>query len=216
MQVPVYNIEGSEVGQLDLDESVFGLPMNEAVVHQAMVRQRANARVGTANTKTRSEVSGSTRKLYRQKHTGRARAGDLRSPLRRHGGVTFGPRPRSYRQAMPKKMRRLAIKCLLSAKIADGNLKVIDKLEMSEPKTKEVVGILQALKIERSALIALDSADSGIVRSVNNIEKVGAIQARQLNVVDLLSHRDLIITSDAVRVVESLWGKGQEVAAVEG
>ncbi|MBT4511085.1 MAG: 50S ribosomal protein L4 [Chloroflexi bacterium] len=216
MQVPVYNVEGSEVGQLDLDESVFGLPMNEAVVHQAMVRQRANARVGTANTKTRSEVSGSTRKLYKQKGTGRARAGDLRSPLRRHGGVTFGPRPRSYRQDMPKKMRRLAIKCLLSAKVADGNLKVIDKLEMSQPKTREIVGMLQALKIERSALVALNSIDSGVVRSVNNVEKVDAIQARQLNVVDLLSHRDLIITTDAVRTVEGLWGMGQEASAVEG
>ena len=216
MQVPVYNIEGSEVGKLDLDESVFGLPMNEAVVHQAMVRQRANARVGTADTKTRSEVSGSTRKLYRQKHTGRARAGDLRSPLRRHGGIIFGPHPRSFRQAMPKKMRRLAIKCLLSSKVADGNLKVIDKLEMGEPKTKEIVGMLEALNIERSALIALASSDSGVVRSVNNIAKVDAIEARQLNVVDLLSHRDLIITSDAVRTVEDLWGKGQETATVEG
>lgn len=115
MQVPVYDSQGSEIAKLDLDEGVFGVPMNAAVVHQAMVRQRANARVGTASTKTRSEVSGSTRKLYRQKHTGRARAGDLRSPLRRHGGVIFGPKPRSYRKAMPKKMRRLAIKCLLSA-----------------------------------------------------------------------------------------------------
>ena len=113
MQVSVYNIQGVVVGELGLDESVFGVPMNEAVVHQALVNQRANARVGTASTKTRSEVSGSTRKLYRQKHTGRARAGSLRSPLRRHGGIIFGPHPRSYRQRMPKKMRRLALKCLL-------------------------------------------------------------------------------------------------------
>lgn len=214
MQVSVFNIEGSEVGQLDLDESVFGLPMNEAVVHQAMVRQRANGRVGTANTKTRSEVAGSTRKLYRQKHTGRARAGTLRSPLRRHGGITFGPRPRSYRQAMPKKMRRLAIKCLLSSKVSGGEIKVLDKLETKASKTKEIVGILEALGIERSALIAIDSMDKGVIRSANNIPRVNAIQARQLNVVDLLSHKDLVITADAVRVVEELWGK--EKAAAEG
>jgi len=214
MQVQVYNTTGSEVGQLELNESVFGVPMNEAVVHQAMVRQHANARVGTANTKTRSEVSGSTRKLYRQKHTGRARAGSLRSPLRRHGGVTFGPRPRSYRQAMPKKMRRLAIKCMLSAKVADGELKVIDKIEMSEPKTKEIKGILDALAIDRSALIALSSTDSNIAMSANNIKGINAIEARQLNVVDLLSHKNLIMTSEAVRTVEELWGKSQ--VAVEG
>ncbi|NQT73523.1 MAG: 50S ribosomal protein L4 [Chloroflexi bacterium] len=215
MKVPVYNNQGSEVDQIDLDESVFDIPMNEAVVHQAMVRQRANARVGTANTKTRSEVSGSTRKLYRQKGTGRARAGTLRSPLRRHGGITFGPRPRSYRQAMPKKMRRLAIKCLLSAKVDDGEIKVIDKIEMSGPKTKDMKGILGALEIDRSALIALASADSNIIKSVKNLYGIDAIEARQLNVVDLLSHKNLIITTDAVRTVEGLWGKGQ-VVAVEG
>lgn len=215
MKVPVYNNQGSEVDQIELEESVFGIPMNEAVVHQAMVRQRANARVGTANTKTRGEVSGSTRKLYRQKGTGRARAGTLRSPLRRHGGITFGPRPRSYRQAMPKKMRRLAIKCLLSAKVDDGEIKVIDKIEMSGPKTKDVKGILGALEIDRSALIALASADSNIIKSVKNLNGIDAIEARQLNVVDLLSHKNLIITTDAVRMVEGLWGKGQAVA-VEG
>lgn len=215
MKVPVYNNQGSEVDQIELEESVFGIPMNKAVVHQAMVRQRANARVGTANTKTRSEVSGSTRKLYRQKHTGRARAGSLRSPLRRHGGITFGPRPRSYRQAMPKKMRRLAIKCLLSAKVDDGEIKVIDKIEMSGPKTKDMKGILWALEIDRSALIALASADSNIIKSVKNLNGIDAIEARQLNVVDLLSHKNLIITTDAVRMVEGLWGKGQAVA-VEG
>lgn len=215
MKVPVYNNQGSEIDQIELDGSVFDIPMNEAVVHQAMVRQRANARVGTANTKTRSEVSGSTRKLYRQKHTGRARAGSLRSPLRRHGGITFGPRPRSYRQAMPKKMRRLAIKCLLSSKVIDGEMKVIDKIEISEPKTKDIKGILGALEIDRSALVALATADSNITKSVKNIKGIDAIEARQLNVVDLLSHKNLIITTDAVRTVEGLWGKGQ-VVAVEG
>ncbi|MCL0041161.1 50S ribosomal protein L4 [Dehalococcoidia bacterium] len=206
MQVPVYNTQGAVVGQLDLDGSVFDVPMNEAVVHQALVRQRANARVGTASTKTRSNVSGSGRKLYRQKHTGRARAGDLRSPLRRHGGITFGPHPRSYRQRMPRKMRRLAIRCLLSAKVSDGELKVLDKLEMSKPRTKDMTGMLQTLGIDRSALIALSSPNASVVRSASNIKGVKIIQAQLLNVVDLLTHGDLIITADAVRVVERLWG----------
>jgi len=209
MKLPVYNIQGTEIEQIELDDSVFDIPMNEAVVHQALVRQRANARVGTANVKTRGEVSGSTRKLYRQKGTGRARAGDLRSPLRRHGGVIFGPKPRNYRQAMPKKMRRLAIKCLLSAKAADGELKVVDKLEMKDHKTKDMINILQALEIDRSALIALASPDSNLIRSASNLQKIDTIQARQLNVGDLLSHKHLIITVDAVRTVESLWGTKQ-------
>jgi len=215
MQVSVYNAEGSVVGQLDLDEGVFGVPMNENVVHQAMVRQRANARVGTASTKTRSEVSGSTRKLYRQKHTGRARAGDLRSPLRRHGGIIFGPKPRNHRQAMPKKMRRLAIKCLLSGKVADGELKILDNLQLDDPRTKNMVNILSALQIERSALIALPSADTNAVKSVKNIERTKVIEAQLLNVIDLLSYRNLILTADAVRVIEELWGT-RHSAGIEG
>jgi large subunit ribosomal protein L4 len=215
MEVSVYNAEGTIVEQLNLDESVFGVPMNEAVVHQAMVRQRANSRLGLADTKTRSEVSGSTRKLYRQKHTGRARAGDIRSPLRRHGGITFGPHPRSYRQAMPKKMRRLAIKCLLSAKVSDGGLKIIDRLEMSDPRTKNMINMLQALGIDRSVLIALPSPDANVIRSADNLPLTKVIQAQLLNVVDLLSHENLVMTADAVRVVEELWGTGQE-PVVEG
>ncbi len=206
MEQIVYNIKGSELERIELDESVFGIPMNEAVVHQALVRQRANARVGTAKTKSRGEVSGSTRKLYRQKGTGRARAGNLRSPLRRHGGVIFGPRPRSYRQAMPKKMRRLAIRCLLSDKVANSDIIVIDKLEMNQPKTKEMMNILRSLKIERSALIALHNIDANTINSAKNISGIKTTQAQQLNVVDLLSHKNLIITSEAIRQVEQLWG----------
>ena len=116
MQVSVYNKNGEVVRQIDVADNVFDVPLNEALVHQALVRQQANARQGTASTKTRGEVAGSKQKMYRQKHTGRARAGSVRSPLRRGGGITFGPKPRDYRQAMPKKMRQLAIKCVLSAK----------------------------------------------------------------------------------------------------
>lgn len=215
MQVSVYNVEGAVVGQLELADSVFAVPMNEAVVHQAMVRQRANARQGTSSTKTRSNVAGSGRKMYRQKGTGRARAGDLRSPLRRHGGITFGPHPRSYRQQMPKKMRRLAIKCLLSAKLADGELRVVDRLEMSRPKTRGMVGMLQTLGVDRSALIALSTPNSAAVKSASNIKRTKVIQAQLLNVLDLLTYGDLIITTDAVRVVENLWG-AETPAGTEG
>ena len=135
MQVPVYNMSGEVVKQIDIDDSVFAVPLNEAVVHQALVRQLANARQGTASAKTRSEVAGSKQKMYRQKHTGRARAGSIRSPLRRGGGVTFGPKPRNYRQAMPNKMRRLALKCVLSAKAKDKEMMVLDELKLDEPIT---------------------------------------------------------------------------------
>lgn len=209
MNVKVYNAEGMAVGELELDESVFGVPMNEAVVHQALVRQRANARAGTSSTKTRGEVVGSTRKLYRQKHTGRARAGSANSPLRRHGGVAFGPKPRSYRQRMPKKMRRLAIRCMLSDKTSNGELTVLDKLEMEYPKTRRMKDLLRALGVNRSALIAISSPDGNIVKSANNLKGVKVTQARLLNVVDLLSYDSLVMTQDAVRMVEELWGEAK-------
>ena len=207
MQVPVYSMTGEVVKQIDITDSVFALPFKEAVVHQALIRQLANARQGTANTKTRSEVAGSKQKLYRQKHTGRARAGSVRSPLRRGGGVTFGPKPRSYRQAMPKKMRQLAIRNVLSAKVRDNELMVLDELRLEEPKTKEMVEILAALGIEASALIATSEPEENIIRSARNLPEVKTIPARLLNVVDITSHKILLITEAAVRQVEQMWGE---------
>lgn len=207
MQVPVHNAEGEIIDQIELDESIFGLSMNRAVVHQAFVAQRANARLGTASTKTRGEVSGSTRKLHRQKHTGLARAGSRKSPTRRHGGVAFGPKPRSYRQRLPKKMRRLALKCLLSAKVSDGELKVIDSFGLDNPKTKELMRILAALGAPPSALLVTAEADGNVYRSARKLVKVKVLPAPLLNVVDLVSYRDLILTRDAVRKVEGIWGK---------
>jgi large subunit ribosomal protein L4 len=211
MQIPIHTVKGKEIGQIDLDDNVFDVPMNEPLIHQALVRQRANARLGTASTKTRSEVSGSTKKLYRQKHTGRARAGDLRSPLRRHGGVIFGPHPRSYRQKMPKKMRRLAIKCLLSSKVAEGQLKIVNKISIKAPNTREMATVLETLNIKRSALVVLPLPEVNIVKSAANLPKVKVTLARLINVVDLLSHNDVIITTDAVEVIHELWGS-QETA----
>ena len=207
MQVPVYSMAGEVVKHIDISDDVFALPVREAVVHQAVVRQLANARQGTASTKTRSEVAGSKQKMFRQKHTGRARAGSIRSPLRRGGGVTFGPKPRSYRQAMPKKMRRLALRCILSAKAGGKELMVLDELRLEEPKTKEMVKILAALGIEDSALIATGEPMENVVKSARNLPRVKTIPANLLNVVDITSHKMLLLTEAAVRQVEQLWGK---------
>lgn len=207
MQVPVYNMSGEVVKQIDIDDSVFAVPLNEAVVHQALVRQLANARQGTASAKTRSEVAGSKQKMYRQKHTGRARAGSIRSPLRRGGGVTFGPKPRSYRQAMPNKMRRLALKCVLSAKAKDKEMMVLDELKLDEPKTKEIVKMLAALGVESSAIIATGEPMENVVKSASNLPGVATVPAQLLNVVDITSHKLLLMTEDAVRQVEKIWGR---------
>ncbi|MCJ7763692.1 MAG: 50S ribosomal protein L4 [Dehalococcoidales bacterium] len=207
MQVPVYNMSGEVVKNIDIADSVFAVPANEAVVYQALVRQLANARQGTASTKTRGEVSGSKQKMYRQKHTGRARAGSIRSPLRRGGGVTFGPKPRSYRQAMPKGMRRLAIRCVLSAKAGDRELMVLDDLKFDEPKTKEMAKVLSALAVEGSTLIAISNPEANLIKSARNLPRVKTIPARLLNVVDITSHKRLLMTEAAVRQVEQLWGK---------
>ncbi len=208
MQVPVYSLAGEVIKNIEISDEVFAVSFNQAVVHQAMVRQQANARQGTASTKTRGEVSGSSRKLFRQKGTGLARAGSRKSPLRRGGGITFGPKPRSYRQAMPKKMRQLALRCMLSAKAGDGELKVLEQLTLDEPKTKEMVRILAALGVDASALIATGETEENVVKSARNLAGIKTIPANLLNVVDLLSHKMLLMTETAVRKAEQLWGQG--------
>ena len=208
VQIPVYSIAGEVIKYIEISDRVFDAPFNEAVVHQAMVRQQANVRQGTASTKTRREVAGSSRKLFRQKHTGYARAGSIRSPLRRGGGVIFGPKPRSYRQAMPKKMRRLALRCMLSAKVRAGELRVIEELKLSEPKTKEMVRILAALGLDTSTLIVTGEVEANVVKSARNLALVKTLPANILNLGDLLSHRALLMTESAVRKAEELWGDG--------
>jgi large subunit ribosomal protein L4 len=212
LQISVYNNAGQEIDKIEVDEVVFGVKPNEALVHQALVRQLANSRQGTADTKTRREVSGSSRKLYKQKHTGMARAGNKRSPLRRGGGVIFGPHPRSYRQAMPKKMRRLAIRSILSAKVAGEELKVIDSFGLEEPKTKQMAQVLQALGIGSSALLVTAELDTTVVKSARNIAMVKTLSANMLNVGDLMSCDTLLMTVDAVRRVESMLSEGRAVA----
>ncbi len=212
MQISVYNNAGQEIDKIEVDEAIFGAQPNEAVVHQALVRQLANSRQGTADTKTRREVSGSSRKLYKQKHTGMARAGNKRSPLRRGGGIIFGPHPRSYRQAMPKKMRRLAIRSILSAKAAGEELKVIDSFGLEEPKTKQMAQVLQALGIKSSALLVTADLDTTVFKSARNIAMIRTLPASMLNVVDLISHNTLLMTVDAVRRVEAMLGKERAVS----
>jgi large subunit ribosomal protein L4 len=207
VKAEVYDLNGEVVEQIELNEAVFALPLNQAVVHQAMVRQLANGRQGTASTKTRGEVSGSTRKLYAQKHTGRARRGDIKSPLLRGGGVAFGPKPRSYRQSMPKKMRRLALKCLLSAKIREGNMRLVEELDFKEPKTKDMVNVLSSLGIDSSALIVTGQSAPNVIRSVANLTDIKVVPSALINVLDLLSYEMLVATVPAVRNIEEIWGK---------
>ncbi len=207
MQVAVYSLTGEVVKHIEISDQVFAAPFNQALVHQALVRQRANTRQGTASTKMRSEVSGSTRKLFRQKGTGMARAGSRKSPLRRGGGITFGPQPRSYRQAMPKKMRRQALRCVLSAKARDEELKVLEQLEFEEPKTKEMARIMAALGVDSSALIVTGKPQGNVVQSARNLAGIKTIPASLLNVVDILSFKMLLMTEAAVRKAEELWGQ---------
>lgn len=205
MQVPVYNLAGETVDHIEINEHLFGAPFNQTVVHQVMLGQRANARQGTASTKTRGEVSGSTRKLFRQKGTGQARAGSIRSPLRRGGGITFGPKPRSYRQVIPKKMRRLALRSTLSAKVRDNELIVLEQLLLDQPKTKKMALILAALGVKSSALIVTAKPEENVVKSARNLPRIKTMPASLLNVVDILSCRKLLMTVEAVRRAEELW-----------
>ncbi len=209
MQVPVYNLAGEEVRKIDLNDQVFAVPFNEAVVHQVMVAQRANARQGTASAKTRGEVQGSSKKLFRQKGTGYARAGSKKSPLRRGGGITFGPKPRDYRQDTPKKMRRLALRCVLSAKAGDGEMKVLEGFGFSEPKTKDMAAALAALGAGKSTLVVTPEPEINVIKSARNLPKVKTMPVQTISVLDILSHGTLLITEEAVRRAEKIWGNAQ-------
>ena len=206
MNIEVKNIRGESVDEIEIQDDVFGAPMNSALVHQVVVGQLANKRQGTSKTKTRSEVSGGGRKPWPQKHTGRSRQGSIRSPLWKGGGVTFGPAPRSYRQRTPKKMRRAAIRMTLSDKARAGSLIVVDALALDRPKTKDFVAMMQALGVERSVLLVGDGAEHDALRAGRNVQGIDMLPADLLNAVDVLNHRTLIMTLDAVRRAEALWG----------
>jgi large subunit ribosomal protein L4 len=206
MLVPVRNTSGEKVKEVELRDDIFAVPVNEPVIHQALVRQLANARLGTHKTKTRGEVSGGGRKPWRQKGTGRARHGSIREPQWRGGGTVFGPQPRSYRQKMPRKMRRLALKSALSVKAADEQILVLDVLEMPEPRTREMEAILDNLDVDSTALILLPERNNNVEKSANNLPYVKTLGAQYLNVRDILGYDYLIMPLGALQVIETILG----------
>jgi len=200
-EVAVKSIGGEVVRQLELDERVWGITPNTAVLHQAVVTQLANQRKGTHATKTRGMVAGGGKKPWRQKGTGRARQGSTRAPHWRGGGIVFGPHPRSYHRDLPRKMRRLALRSALSAKVQDGELVVVDQFTLAAAKTKEMVAVLERLGATGSALIVLGEADGAAKRAAANLPKVRTAQPGSTNLLDVLKHRWLLITVDAVESI---------------
>lgn len=205
-KVALYNQSGSTVGEIELADSVFGIEPNTHVLHEAVVMQRASQRQGTHDVKNRSEVRGGGRKPWRQKGTGRARQGSIRSPQWVGGGVVFGPTPRSYAYKLPKKVRRLAIKSALSSKVKNEEITVLEGLELRAPKTKDMVAILKNLNVERKALIVTNAYEDNVALSVRNIPGIKLVTAEGINVLDVLSHDQFIITKDAVAKIEEVLG----------
>lgn len=203
-KVQVVNMQGSQVGELELNEQIFGIVPNVHVMHSAVVAQQANARVGTHSTLGRSEVRGGGRKPWRQKGTGRARVGTIRSPLWRGGGIIFGPKPRDYRKNLPKKVKRLALCSALSSKVNENSLIVVDQMSFEKPKTKDMVKLLEALKVNKKALLVLENNDNNIQFSARNIPGVITARADGLNIVDLLKHDVVIFTKAAVTRTEEV------------
>lgn len=209
MQVPVYDLTGQQAGEVTLDDSVFGIEPNVPVMHQHYVMQMANARKGSHSTKTRAEVRGGGRKPWRQKGTGRARHGSIRSPIWRGGGVVHGPKPRRYTKSMPRKMRRLAIRSVLSVKQRDNKLVVVDGLNEIEPRTKALLRALEQLPNgdARSTLILVDEPRENIKRGAGNLENVKVLPAQYVNMRDVLTHERLLLTREAVDVIHRLWAQ---------
>ncbi len=202
MQVSVKNQSGDALDSIELNDAVFGVPMNPSLVHQAMVIYQGNKRQGTADTKTRSQVSGGGRKPWIQKHTGRARQGSTRAPQWRHGGVVFGPHPRSYRAALPKRMKRQALRCVLSDKARQDRLFCLDSTSTIDGKTKSMSQLLENLSVAGSALMVTIGTDRDVVLAASNIKKIWTLPANQLNAQELLARDTVIMTVEAARWVE--------------
>ncbi len=204
-KIDVYNIEGKKVKDIELNESIFGIKPNEKIVHIALVNYMANQRQGTANTKTRSEVAGGGRKPWKQKGTGRARQGSIRAPQWIKGGIALGPRPKDYTYKINKKERQLAIKSVLSSKVLENNLVVVDKLDLKEIKTKNMVKALENLKVEGKALILLPEKNENVQKSARNIEGVKTSLTSTINIHDLLNYNKLVVTVDTVKKLEEVY-----------
>ena len=203
--VKVYNMNGQPVSDLELNDAVFGIEPNAVVMHAAVVNYLANQRQGTQSTLTRTEVSGGGKKPWRQKGTGHARQGSTRSPQWRHGGVALGPKPRSYSCSLNKKVKRLALLSALSSKVADEDIVVLDEIKTDEFKTKTIVNMLKALKVDEKALIVLDTNDKKVIKSAANIPGIKTTQYNTLNVYDILNYNKFIIVKDAVAKIEEVY-----------
>ena len=203
--VSVYNMEGKEVGTMELSDAIFGVEINEHLVHMAVVQQLANNRQGTQKAKTRSEVSGGGRKPWRQKGTGHARQGSTRSPQWTGGGVVFAPVPRDYPFKMNRKEKRTALKSVLTDKVANNKLIVLDKLAFDEIKTKDFVKVLDNLKIEGKALVVLNENDTNVVMSAKNVPTAKTTLTSTINVYDILDAKTLVLTQDAVKTIEEVY-----------
>ncbi|MCX8075082.1 MAG: 50S ribosomal protein L4 [Clostridia bacterium] len=204
LKVDVLNIEGKKVSDIELNESVFGVDVNDIVVHAALVNYLANQRQGTQSTKTRAEVRGGGRKPWRQKGTGRARQGSIRAPQWIKGGIALGPKPRSYKYAINKKQRQLAIKSVLTSKVQEGNLVVVDNINLGEIKTKNMVNILNNLNAKK-ALVVLNEKNLNVQASARNIEDVKTILVNTINIFDLLKYTKLVVAQDAIKKIEEVY-----------
>lgn len=205
-KVSTYNITGAQTGEIELNDSVFGVEVNEAVMRQAVLRQLANERLGTHSTKTRGLVRGGGRKPWKQKGTGRARCGSTRSPLWVGGGTVFGPHPRSYEQKMPRKARRLAVKSALSDKVNTNELFVLNELTLAQPKTKEVCQIINNFNFAGEKVLFVTDNDAVVIRCARNIEGVKAVSTEGINIFDLLHYTKLFVTKSAVAKIEEVLG----------
>lgn len=205
MKAVVKNLKGEQVNEIELPESIFGVEVKVPLMHQALLRQLANAHLGTHDTQTRSEVSRTTKKVKKQKGTGGARQGSMKAPHWRGGGVAFGPHPHSYEQDMPKKMRRGAIRSALSQKLADQQIVLIDSFEMGAPKTKDFIAAMSALGVTKG-LVVLGSKNSNFEKSASNVENVKTLQAGYLNIRDIFKYDQLVISLDALDVVKAWLG----------
>ena len=204
-KVDVYNMNGEVTGSIELSENIFGATINTHVLHTAVVNQLANKRQGTHSTKTKSEVSGGGRKPWKQKGTGRARQGSIRSAQWIKGGIVFGPKPRDYSYTIPKKVRRLALKSALSSKVIDNNIIVLDTLDFAEIKTRQAVDLFKNLKINSTALVVLDGKNDNVVKSIGNIQGIITASVNTINVYDILKYKKFIITKQAVSKVEEVY-----------
>ncbi|ACB83794.1 50S ribosomal protein L4 [Natranaerobius thermophilus] len=204
-KVALYNNEGSQVGEITLDDSIFATDINETLMHEAVNMHLASKRRGTASAKTRSEVRGGGRKPWRQKGTGRARHGSIRSPIWVGGGISFAPKPRDYSYKMPKKAKRKAIKSALTTKLNNGEIVILEELTMEAPKTKKIIEMLENLSINHKAMIVTGASDLNVYRSTRNIPGVSSALANNLNVYDVLNHDYLVLTKDAVSVIEEVF-----------